>query len=821
MQHFLRSVAVAALILLSNLLANHASSQKSTNYYSLQGHVTDSSGVPLAGASVYIPDLRKGSIADSTGQYSISSIPAGTYYVEVAFSGYKTVVLSLHFNKNIQKDFRLIISVTEEKEIVITGVSQATTLKRNPLPIVSVQSQFFQQNVSTNVISALSAVPGVSAVTTGPNVAKPFIRGLGYNRVVTLFDGIRLEGQQWGDEHGVEIDDNLVDRVEVVKGPASLLYGSDALAGVINMFPPQAPPQGVGRGNVSLEYQTNNNLLEGALNLAKHAGAVSWNLIGSQKMAADYQNRIDGRVYNTGFNQSSLFFQSTLHKSWGFSRIGVSYLNLLQEIPDGKRDSTTRKFLKPISDNNDYAIASWSDLHSYKISPVHQLVRNMSIYNSSSIAAGGGRIVAEVGFQKNIRKEFEDVESSDPALSLGLGTLTYDLKYLSASVGNFKFTGGVNGLYQINKLNGGSEFLIPAYHQFDLGPLLFSRYSSGKLEVDGGIRYDLRSIRANQLYVKEINGEQVPVYGADTVGATRLFSDYNHLFAGLSGSLGFSYRFDDRWNFKLNVARGYRAPNISEISSNGIHAGSQIYQLGNVDFKPEFSFQQDIGATFTSKHVTVTSDLFNNLIQNYIFNTKLVTAGGQDSVIVPGYETFRYTASRAHLWGGEFSVDVHPHPLDWLHFENSLSFVLARNLGTAGHAISDDEKYLPFIPPLHGSSELRANFREWKGLKNIFMKVQWEVFASQNRFYALNGTETATPGYQLLNLGAGADIKGKKGKPVLNITLLCNNLFNTAYQSNLSRLKYFEDYPNDPRGHTGIYEMGRNISLKISVPFGL
>ncbi|MCO6497550.1 MAG: TonB-dependent receptor [Chitinophagaceae bacterium] len=821
MKHTYGGLAAVMLLVTFNLFYYNTVAQKTTSTYSLSGKVTDNLGVPLQGASIYVPDLRRGTIADAEGKFVITGLPAGNYYVEASFAGYKTQVLPLNFDKSLQVDFKLEISVTEDKEIVITGVSQATTLKRNPLPVVNVSRQLIQQSLTTNIINVIASVPGVAAVTTGPNVAKPFIRGLGFNRVVTLFDGIRLEGQQWGDEHGVEIDENTVDRAEVVKGPASLLYGSDALAGVVNLFPAQVLPSDKGKGNVALEYQTNNNQLEGTVNLAKNTGPFSWSLVGTQKIAADYQNKVDGRVYNTGFNQSSLFFQSTLNKSWGFSRIGASFLNLLQEIPDGNRDSASRKFLKPVSDDDEFEIVSKKELRSYKISPVHQLVRHITLYNSTSLRAGSGRVLAGIGWQKNIRKEFESVEEQEAELSLGLSTLTYDVKYLSGRLGDIRLTGGVNGLLQNNRITGGEEFLIPEFRQFDLGPFLFARYNREKLQIDGGIRMDFRHVNADALYVKEVDGEEVPVTGIDTVGAERLFANYSNNFTGLSGSIGFSYRVDEKWNLKLNVARGFRAPNIPEITSNGIHAGSRIYQLGNSNLKPEFSFQQDLGVTYSAEHVTIGADIFNNQIQNYIFNTKLVNAAGEDTVVVPGYETFRYTASRAHLWGGEFLIDLHPHPLDWLHFENSFSFILARNLGTKTHGVNAEEKYLPFIPPLHGKSELRASFREWKQLENIFIKLQLELFAAQNRFYAMNATESRTAGYQLLNFGVGAGIINKKGVTVLNLSLLCNNVLNAAYQSHLSRLKYFEEYPDHPGGRYGIYGMGRNVSLKLSVPFNI
>ncbi len=812
------SVRLTATIVLLSAF-NICTAQKKIPVFTFEGVIYSTSGSVLPNATVYLSDLKKGTVSDSLGRFKINNIPKGNFLVEVNYSGYKSVIENIDFNKNIRHDFHLEIAVTEEKEIVITGVSRATSIKRNPVPIVSISKKTMEQSLSTNLVDAITVVPGVSAVSTGPNVSKPFIRGLGYNRVLVLFDGNRQEGQQWGDEHGIELDENAVDRVEVIKGPASLMYGSDAIAGVINFLPAPAIANGQKGGSATVDYQSNNNLLEGAASWRQHTGVISWGVVGSYKMAADYQNKIDGRVYNTGFRQSSLFGTATLHSDRGYSKFGLSYFDDVQEIPDGKRDSTSRRFEKPI-DDDEFEIVPERELHSYKISGDYQSVQHLRFYNNSSFSFGSGRAVTQLGFQKSIRKEFESGEN-DAALFLNLDAITFDAKYLFPEFSNVSITAGINGMYQQNKADKGHEFLIPSYHQLEAGPFVFAKYSRKKIELAGGVRLDIRSLNTSDLFVKEVNGETVPVKGGDLSGATQLFDGARHLFSGVSGSLGFSYQFNKQWSVKVNAARGFRAPNISEISANGIHSGSQFYQLGNDNFKPEFSFQQDIGVTFSSTHVTLNASLFRNRIQNYIYNRKLLNEQGQDSVIVAGYPTFQYAASRALLWGGEVLIDVHPHPLDWLHFENAFSFVNARNLGLKNEKISDEEKYLPFIPPLQWRSELRANFNEWNCLRNIFLKIELDVFAAQNRVYTMNGTETPTPGYQLVNGGMGADIANRSGEKMFSISILAENIFNIAYQSNMSRLKYFEDYPNDPRGHYGIYNMGRNVSVKISVPFGM
>ena len=224
----------------------------------LSGTVKDEkTNTPLQGVSIYIPDLKLGVVTDSTGKFIITNLPTGTFLIEIKYEGYKTITQTIVLkNLNETQNFSLQQSVTEVNEVVVTGTSKATQIKRNPVPIISINHDYLVTNISTNAIDAIAKVPGVRAVTTGPNVSKPFIRGLGYNRILTLYDGIRQEGQQWGDEHGIEMDQYNINRVEVIKGPASLSYGSDALAGVVNLIPTQFAPEGKMLNNITLDYQS-------------------------------------------------------------------------------------------------------------------------------------------------------------------------------------------------------------------------------------------------------------------------------------------------------------------------------------------------------------------------------------------------------------------------------------------------------------------------------------------------------------------------------------------------------------------------------------
>jgi iron complex outermembrane receptor protein len=790
----------------------------------LTGKVTDKkTGLPLEGASVYFPDLKTGTATSAKGMYTINNLPNGNYVVEVKFIGYRSVLLNIAIQGNLVQDFSLEPSVVEENEVVVTGTSKATSIRKNPVPVVAIGKQYLQQNLSSNIIDAISKVPGINAVTTGPNVAKPYIRGLGFSRILTLYDGVRQEGQQWGDEHGIEVDQNSVEKVEVVKGPASLIYGSDALAGVINLIPANFPSPGKTQGDISAEYQTNNGSIGGSAMLSGNKNSFVWRGRVSYKEATNYRNKYDGRVYNTGFKETDVSGMAGINKTWGYSHIGFSMFNDLQDIPDGSRDSATRRFTKQITEADTIRpIVTDEELRSYKIPALHQHVQHYRIYTANNfVLKSWGRIALNLGYQKSMRREYSHPVIAVPGLYLSLNTYSYDIKYYLPEKNGWSITAGANGMYQNNDAEKGTEFVIPSYKQFDLGPFLFVKKSYTNLELAGGIRYDIRSFNNSALFTKAdaVTGFDKAVHGADTVGASQVFYDYRHTFSGVTGSLGATYNFSKTFSTKFNVARGYRSPNISEISANGVHPGTNIYQLGNLNFKPEFSLQEDIGLNYNSEHITVNLELFNNNIQNYIFNQKLLNSAGQDSVIVPGNETFQFQAAKAHLYGTEITVDLHPHPLDWLHFENTLSLVYGNNRGVSGKALSDSAKYLPFIPPLHTFSELRANLKPKPGaFTNLFAKLQYEWYAKQNRAYLEFGTETPTAGYGLFNIGLGGDVINSRKKTIFNFSLLGNNIFDVAYQSHLNRLKYFEPYPNNPSGRSGIYNMGRNFAVKLSFP---
>lgn len=781
---------------------------------SLTGTVTDkSNNTPLPGVTVYFPDLHVGASTDAQGHYEIKNLPKGKFLVEVHFIGYATVTQSIQVNGATSVDFGLSSKVIEENEVVITGVSQATSLKQNPTPVNIVRRDYLDQNISTNIIDAVAKLPGVSQLTTGPAISKPFIRGLGYNRVVVVGDGVRQEGQQWGDEHGIEIDDYNVSKVEVLKGPASLVYGSDALAGVVNIVPPGPVPAGQVKGNIAANYLTNNGQISYHADLAGTSqNGFSWSVYGTQKFAHDYKNKYDGYVFNSKFKNTNFGGSIGVNKNWGSSILRFSSFNQELGLVEGERNELGQ-FIKPINNNGsaDEAVATYKDFTSYSIGQPHQQINHQKlVWDNNIYLHNGARLGITLGYQWNRRQEFEDVLNPDePALYLKLNTFNYGVKYALREMNGWQTTIGVNGMQQHNNITSGNEFLIPGYNLFDAGVYAVTSKTWDKLTFSGGLRFDNRHMDVQSLMLDE---EEKPV----SSGGEVKFNKLNKNFSNVSGSAGLSYAASDMVTLKANVARGFRAPNISELGANGVHEGTIKYEYGNDALKPEVSTQGDLGLEFNSQHVSFTASVFYNHITNFIYSRKLSSVDGGDSIPAvdndEGYAAFKYQQTTANLYGGEVMVDIHPHPIDWLHFENTFSYVRA----VAANA-TDSTKFLPNIPAARWLSELKGTFKHVGGvLQHAYAGVQMDWTFAQNNVYYAYQTETTSKGYTLLNAGIGADVVNKNKKVLFSLHLAANNIADVAYQNHLSRLRFAPE--NEVTGRVGVFNMGRNYSVRVNIP---
>ncbi len=520
-------------------------------------------------------------------------------------------------------------------------------------------------------------------------------------------------------------------------------------------------------------------------------------LYNSYKSAADYSNAYDGKVLNSRFNEKNFGGYFGINKHWGFSHLIFSKFNQKLGIVTGARDASTGAFLLYPETAKEH-IATTEELNGRDVLVPYQSINHTKIALDNNFIFSGGRLTTNIAYQQNDRKEFGNVdEPTTPELFFDLKTINYNFQYHFNQHKGWKTSIGVNGMFQENK-NGAEEVLIPNYKQFDFGGFVVTKKSYQKLTTNFGLRYDYRSLKSEELIES---------------GDVR-FQQMNNTFKNVTGSVGLAYQANNNITLKLNLARGFRAPNMIELSSNGAHEGTNRYEYGNKNLQSENSYQIDAGVELFSEHVSFSLNTFYTSFNNFIFSSKLSNAIGNDSIVNHNGNdlfAFQYKQSNANFIGFEANLDFHPHPLDWLHIENSFSYVRGRfNNNDFG------SRNIPFMPAARLLTDIKVDLKgKSKLLSNTIIKTEIENQFAQNNIFSGNNTETITPSFTLINFGFGTDFKMSNNQKI-NFYLSINNIADVSYQNHLSRLKY-TDF-NNATQRMGVFNMGRNFSVKINIP---
>ncbi|MBO0932418.1 TonB-dependent receptor [Fibrella aquatilis] len=785
--------------------------------HNLSGRVTHGeSGEAVIGAAIYLPDLRLGATTLTDGTYRLTNLPAGTFTVQVSYISHKTLVRTVTVAEATTQDFVMENAAQMLEEVIVSGASTKTIIRDSPVPIAAMSQLRLMQQSSTNLIDAVAKMPGMSQVTTGAGLSKPIIRGLGFNRVITMHDGIRQEDNQWGEEHSIQLDEYSVDRYEIIRGAGSLIYGSDGLGGVVTALSPRPVEEGKVRGRVLTNYQSNHNLLGLSVQAAGNQNGFVWLATASTKSTNNYRNQADGRVFSS--NYADLFDISGyigLNKRWGYSRLYFLRTEQRFNIINGTRDARTGRFttqtLLPDGSANDRPVTD-DELTSRVFLPYNSqhLINGKLSLNNLLQFKNGGSLTLNLSYARNNRDEFADVARPFQAqLGLLLHTNYYDVRYNLPVRRNWEITMGSNGMLQ-SLDNQGYQALYPNYSLFDNGVFGFAKKVIGPLKISGGLRYDIRLLGINKLYIDGDGAFQVRPQGP---GSER-FAGVDKTYRNVSASLGAVYSLTDKLNVRANLSRGFRAPTVPELSSNGVHAGTFRYEIGKVDAVPEVAYQGDVGLTYESRDWYIDASLFQNSIEQYIYSERVLNRAGTDSLYQGSIPVFRYAQGDARLQGMEGTVTYNPAAARWFSLTQTYSAVFGRNLS----ATTDDAQFLPFMPAPRWVTQLRLSRDRWGNrFRNLYATLDVEITQQQDRFLAASNTETATPGYTLVHLGAGGDITNNAKRTVFSVYVSATNLFDVIYQAHQSRLKYLD--ANNATGRVGVFNMGRNISLKVVVPF--
>ncbi|UKM64746.1 TonB-dependent receptor [Flavobacteriaceae bacterium GSB9] len=726
----------------------------------IQGTIKDTeNNNPLVFVNVYISDLEKGTTTNDDGFFTIDNLPSGNHNLVVSIMGYETKSLKISLPLTHELNIDLTPSAIEMESVIISTPFHKLQ-SENVMKVEQKSVEDLQASGATTLAEGITNIAGVESVTTGLGIGKPVIRGLSSNRVLVYTQGVRLENQQYGDEHGLGVSASGIESVEVIKGPASLLYGSDALGGVLYLNPERFASNNSTAADMSTNYFSNTEGLSTNAGYKASEGTFKFLFRGSFTEHADYNTK-DYRVTNTRFKEqdfkAGMGYQISSFKTELRYNLNHSKLGIPEETGE---QSLLKSPLLPYQDINNHVFSSKSTF----------------FFNNS-------KLDVNLGYIYNDRKEFEDhhhheeehdeaeheeenhnleedeghEEELEAALHMKLATANYDVRYHLPELGKFETIVGVQGMHQTNS-NYGEEQLIPDATTNDFGVLATSHIHFKKADVQMGARFDNRRIDV-------VNG-------------------INKNFNSFNGALGLKTNIFNNITARINLATGFRAPNLSELTSDGSHEGTNRYEIGNSDLKSEQNFQTDVALEYKNEHIEIFANVFYNVISNYIFLSPNGAFIDEDPV-------FLYLQDNAKLYGGEFGFHLHPHPLDWLHFESSFETVTGKQ--------DTGNTYLPLIPANQLSNVVRVEFNnDWfkKGYAFVKLKTAFE----QNNISAF---ETPTDGYSLLSAGIGGSAMLFKNE--LNIKLSGNNLTNKTYINHLSRLK-----PDS------IFNMGRNLTIGVT-----
>lgn len=713
----------------------------------LRGTVSDHHNKPIENTTISLPELHKETLSDANGNYQFTDLPSGTFSISFSAISYtnKTVLVSLD-QKETDLNVILEEATTHMDEMIISTVFNKLQ-SQNVMKVEHQSVKQLQQKGAATLAEGLATIPGVAQISTGTSIGKPVIRGLSGNRVLVYSQGVRLENQQFGEEHGLGMSDAGVESVEVIKGPASLLYGSDALGGVLYFNPEKFAKPNAFMGNFNQKLFSNTQGSNSTFGIKSSSDKWKFLTRASYSTHADYKIPSGEKVTNTRFIEKDYKIGVGYSDTYYNSEFRYTYNNLNIGLPETDLENTNfRTPLYPKQDIDNHML-SWHQKFFFRKS----------------------KLEADLGYTYNNRKELEAID--EVALHMKLKTASYNVKFYLPKSGNLETIIGIQGLHQTNE-NNGAELLIPDATTNDIGGLITSNYEWKSHTLQAGIRYDRRAITSE---THGISGEE------------GYFKAIDKTFESFNTSLGYKTKLKQNLTLRLNIATGFRAPNLAELTSNGVHEGSNRYEIGNADLKNEQNLQTDLNLEYGNAHFEFFANGFYNHINNYIFLSPTGTS-------IDGNNVFDYVQDNAALYGGEIGIHYHPHPLDWLHFVSSFENVTGKK---------DTGEYLPLIPANKFSNTIRTEFDIQQWFKKGYALVNVDHILKQNNNSAF---ETKSNDYTLVNLGLGGNIT--LGKTKFDLSLNANNLLNKTYIPHLSRLKT-----------DGIPNIGRNIILGLNFNF--
>jgi outer membrane receptor protein involved in Fe transport len=724
----------------------------------LRGRVTDPAGGPLRGVEVSVVELERKTRTDAAGGFAFAALPAGSYTLQFRLTGFATATRRVQGGAE-GVSVSLALSAVELHPVTVTA-DRAPGTAQSPLSVAVVGAERLRESSSVSLAHTLESVPGVRTLSTGEQVGKPVIRGFSGSRVLVVADGLRLEDYSWSDEDAPSVDARLAQRVEVVRGPASLLYGPDAEGGVVNVVPEALPDALRGRGftRTGAEAYFASNNTEGGLVLKAEGarGALGWRAVGIGRLAEDFRTPA-GKVENTGFGAVNGELAGGMRGEWGslvarYTRYGGEFKLLEADAERSGTQPATEEEGGPerkLADDR-VQVAAVLPFHGLRLEPKLQWQRHSLI-----------EVADEVNGTTQPGQESVQFD-------LLLNTLSFDLLAHHGATEDAQGTFGISTMLQGSDTRGPVP-LVPDARVRNASAFVVEQRAVGRVRFLGGARADARTLRAD-------------------ANTTLGLGDTDRSWKALTFNVGAVTDLGAGLSLRAGVGRAWRAPNLFELFANGPRLGEARYDVGSADLETEKNLSAEAGLRWQGARVQGEVEAYGNRVDDYLFAEP--TAETRD-----GLRVYRYRQARAHLWGAEASIEV--QPTDALLLRAAADMVRGTD--------ADSDQPLPLMPPPRAL--LRAELRpfaasagalgEGRRAANVWAQVQG---VARQEHAAAN--ELVPAAYALLDLGGGFDprLAGRR----VRVDLQVQNVTDTAYRSFLSRYKEFALNP------------GRSVVLRVA-----
>ena len=759
----------------------------------MEGWILDASGGPIPTAKVTLTPGEITLLSNEEGFFRFTSLESGAYELMVSMAGYEPQVIEAKASPHQVTTLTVTLSPLMDLDEVMIFDEHAK--QEDMLSTDHLGQQELLRNSRGTFVTSLSRLPGIDAIQTGVGIAKPVIRGLAFNRVIVNDQGIKQEGQQWGADHGLEIDALGVSAVEILRGPASLQYGSDGLGGVINVLPDPIPDKNSVSGNFTAIGKSNNLHAGASAQLAFNrndfwvSGRYTRQVFGDYRVPADtfvFQGfvlpLVDGYLKNTAGQEENIKVETGIRRKKSISRITASRFSLSSGLFSGAVGIPRSYALQPDGNHRDINLPSQQVTHD-------KIILNELFFLPNS------HLNVNAGFQRNLRQEFgfpefhnqpEIDRTNTLALQLDLRTFSGNLHYEREATPGWKQIAGLTLEKQVNRSDGW-DFLLPDFETWRAGAfLILDRAVAGsRFRWNGGLRVDWGRNQSDffQRYVWNSNKVIVDSLAVPTT---------NDVFVNGSGSLGMRYEWiSDKLWLKANVGKSFRVPYPSETVSNGVHHGTFRHEQGNPELRSEQGYQLDLILDWVGTRFQGEVSTYFNYFDNFIY----LGPSGKLSTLPEAGQIYRYQQNDVFYSGFEVSWDYQLSTVWALH--QAIDYVWNYNLNTT--------LSLPFTPQPSILTELGWNPEKMGGGHAQVFGTLSHRYAFANGPNRVDRNERTTPAYQLIDASVGCTVF-RQNKAMLDISLQGQNLLNAAYFNHLSRYRLIN-----------IPEQGRNVVVVLTL----